>query len=640
MAGSSPGAIRAGKAFVELGVVDKLTAALNGWKGKLQAWAGGMAKVGAGLLGAGGVLAAPLTKLFKDAVSRGADIDALAKRFDLTAESVSGLAYAFERGGVGLDEFGGTLDGLNAKLLAAAGGGDSVFERLGLNARALIELPLDEQLEIIADRFTQIRLATDQAEVATELFGAAGTKMLPYLKHGAAGLRALAEEGRKAGAVLSAEDARQSADLMRAFTATWQALKYAVLEVGKALVPTAHDFKGVADCIRAGAATAREWVKENKGMILATAAVAAGLIAAGGAMLGLASAAAAAGKILGVVVLGIKAVAVAAGFLTTGVFGPLVGAIGLAGAAWLKWSDNGQAAAGHVAAGFRGMADTVKDTWGDVTEALKGGDLQGALSSAMSGLKLIWAKGIAALEKAWEDFKASTIGSWVATMLDGVKALGSLASDGTAAKKGGGGGPGGGEKGWAESSADATSNFLAKTGAGIVGTWKFLTEGREAAEQFSKTFREDMRGYAAQAAKDAEQRGRMMTDADKEVARLENEMLIARIRRRQEAAEKEKKAAAESAGRLGGDLGRMVAGVFGSLGKNGGPLPTYAQLAQAQKGTFSSYASAQTLGYGDNIGQRQLLATQETAKNTADAAAAARESAAETRKLREQLTVQ
>ena len=273
--GVGSGAIRAGRAFVELFADDtKLTRALTAAAGRLKQFGLSTAKVGAGVGGMGAAALAPITASFKEAVENGRDIGRIADRFKLSTESVSGLAYAFESVGASLDEFGGTLDGIGAKIAAAADGGDETFRRLGLNARALINLPVDKQLELLADRFTQIKNPIDRANIAQEMFGSAGLKLLPILEKGAAGFSELRGEAEDTGAIVSGEQAKQAQQIWANYTAVLRSVKYALLEVGKALLPQASDIKEVAGQIRVVSRGLGQWIRDNKGLVLAVAGTA------------------------------------------------------------------------------------------------------------------------------------------------------------------------------------------------------------------------------------------------------------------------------------------------------------------------------------------------------------------------------
>lgn len=405
MAGAS-GAIRAGRAFVELFVENnKFYKALDQASARLKATGGMWTKIGAGMGVAGAAVGAPMLKALGDAAARGSDIQTLADRFGLATQSVSALAYAFESSGASFDEFSGSLDGLGAKLASAADGNDELFRRLNLNARALIDLPLDQQLEHIADAFAKITNPIDRANISQELFGASGHKLLPVLQKGAAGIRDLKKEAGELGHVLDPETAKRGQDTMKGLNATWLAFKSVLLEVGSALLPTTEEIREFVATARRVAAGIRDWVKENKSVIVTVALVAAGLVAGGAALAAFGAIASGAGAAIGAVVLVLKAVA-ATVFL-------LLNPVGLAVAAIVLLGSQTEAA-GHVLDHFRELLGGVKEvaieTFSGIAAALKKGDLEGAMKIAGAGITAIWAEVMLSLRKGWNDFVKWMVG--------------------------------------------------------------------------------------------------------------------------------------------------------------------------------------------------------------------------------------
>ena len=119
--GGGSGAIRAGRSYVELFVNDnKFYKGLDAAQARLKKFGAVTANLGLAVKSAGSAVLQPLAKTFTDATNRGAAIDAIAKRFGVTTESVSALSYAFEKSGVSLGEFEGVLDGVAGKVRAAA----------------------------------------------------------------------------------------------------------------------------------------------------------------------------------------------------------------------------------------------------------------------------------------------------------------------------------------------------------------------------------------------------------------------------------------------------------------------------------------------------------------------------------------
>lgn len=403
---STSGAIKAGRAFVELFADDnKLYRALDRASAKLKATGAMWAKIGAGVSFAGATAAAPLLKLAGDAASRGADIKTLSDRFNLTTQSVSALAYAFESVGSPFEEFAGTLDSLGAKLASAADGNDELFRRLHLNARAMIDLPLDKQLDMIADAFSRITNPIDRANVASELFGGSGAKLLPVLAKGAAGLKALKDEASELGFVLDPESATRGQDAMRGLTASWLAFKSVLLEVGAATLPTSQEIRSMVAVVRQVAGGVRAWVKENRQAIVTVAIIAAGLVAAGATLTAFWAIISSVGAAVGAAVIVFKALVATVALLAN--------PVGLATAAlviFISQTEAGSKAASYFDEMLTGLKETAVSTFEGIVAALKKGDLELAFKVAGAGIRTIWAELMLSLRKGWNDFVKWLVG--------------------------------------------------------------------------------------------------------------------------------------------------------------------------------------------------------------------------------------
>lgn len=392
-------AIRAGRAFVELFASDTaLTRTLDAAAGKVRKFAGTIGGIGLKAGAAGGAILAPLGKALFDAVNKGAEIKRIALQYGQTTDAVSALAGAFGMAGSDMAEFSGVIDGLAGKVKAAADAGGLLDEQLVSlgRARDFEKLSLPQQFDKLAAALGRIPDAAHRAAKAQEWFGAAGAKLLPFLKDGAAGLAKLKADAQQAGGVMDAESIERSATASRALTTVWEELKNTVVAVGSALLPTSDQTKDITVRIREAFAAGRQWVAENKNLIIAAAAVGAGLVGLG--------------VTLGV--LKIALVAVATGIGAVGAaFTLLLSPIGLAAAAiagvialFVTCTAEGKAVAKEVGGAFVGMGQTFRETWGGIVEAVKAGDLERAFAILGAGVKALWRELLLTLKKGWNSF--------------------------------------------------------------------------------------------------------------------------------------------------------------------------------------------------------------------------------------------
>lgn len=166
---------------------------------------------------AGGVFAvAGIQSFIEQAVNFGDDLRSLADRMGTTTAELTRLQYIAEQSNTTFDVLRGSLDRLAKGLsLAEDGSGKArkAIADLGVDAEFLTRLPIEQQLNVVADAFQRIEKPADQVRIAMQLFGDEGTALVPILRLGSEGIRKLGEEGARAGAILADETATALADV-------------------------------------------------------------------------------------------------------------------------------------------------------------------------------------------------------------------------------------------------------------------------------------------------------------------------------------------------------------------------------------------------------------------------------------------
>jgi len=192
---------------------DKTAAAFNSLNKKL----GGLnksigasvtkiAKIGAAFGAAGIAAGVALTKASLESV------DALAKtsdRLGIATEKLAGLQHAASLAGVENKTLEKSLQNLAVGVSDAADGSgvakDALIE-LGLSAGVLEKLPLDQQLNVVADAMQGVTTQADKVRIATELFGARGVSVLNMIGEGSDNLKEMAAEAEHLGISISRVD--------------------------------------------------------------------------------------------------------------------------------------------------------------------------------------------------------------------------------------------------------------------------------------------------------------------------------------------------------------------------------------------------------------------------------------------------
>ena len=153
----------------------------------------------------------------------------------IKSSQFAGLTQQLARVGVEGDAANAVFAKLGKKVSDATHGNaeaSASFARLGINAQELSKLPLDEQFKRVADAVALLPPGGEQAAAAMKLFEEAGTKLLPVLQKGGAGIQDFIEQQKKTGAVLSDSQYKAAADAAKA----WKDSKNAITSVWDGLV--------------------------------------------------------------------------------------------------------------------------------------------------------------------------------------------------------------------------------------------------------------------------------------------------------------------------------------------------------------------------------------------------------------------
>jgi|GEM_PF-5088837 len=197
----------------------------SGVLNNLDAKLGGIGRIartaGTAIVGGMAAGAASIVTMARQTATLGDEIEKMSRRTGVSAESLSTLAFAAEQSGSNIGELENGLKRLARNVSdAEAGLTTSVraFDRLGISiydANGNLR-EVDDLLPSVADAMQGLRTDTERAATAQELFGRAGTQLLPMLMEGSKGIRDMQEEARALGREFSTTAARDSAELVDA----------------------------------------------------------------------------------------------------------------------------------------------------------------------------------------------------------------------------------------------------------------------------------------------------------------------------------------------------------------------------------------------------------------------------------------
>lgn len=192
---------------IPISATDKTAAAFKSVNQAAGRLAVSAAKIGVAFASAGVAAAAALTKM------QMSNIDSLAKTADkigVTTEALGGLRHAAELTGVGSDTLDMAMQRLTRRVSEAANGtgeAKNALIELGINAANLEKLPLDVQMEVIADAMGDVKSQSDKVRLAMKLFDSEGVSLVNTLASGSTGLQQMAKEADTLGITVSRVDA-------------------------------------------------------------------------------------------------------------------------------------------------------------------------------------------------------------------------------------------------------------------------------------------------------------------------------------------------------------------------------------------------------------------------------------------------
>jgi len=231
----------------------------------MAATAMGAAIVGAGVLS------------IKTYAQMGDEVQKMALRTGFTTEALSELRHAAEISGADLTTLEKGVKRMSGTILDASDGLETyirTFDHLGLKVEDLMGLSPEEQFMKIASAIAEIEDPTMRAALAQDVFGRAGTELLPLFDQGADGIAALRQEAHDLGIVFDQEAANKAAaftDAMHRVDESVSGLKMAIADnLIPALMPLIEKIQKII-------VNVSDWMKANpelaKAVVLATMAI-------------------------------------------------------------------------------------------------------------------------------------------------------------------------------------------------------------------------------------------------------------------------------------------------------------------------------------------------------------------------------
>lgn len=380
-------AIQAGRAFVDIIARDKYSKGLGKAQAKLRAFGVGVAKIGIGMAAGSAAVGGALFAITKGFATSGAALDDMSKRTGASVEALSELSFAAGQSGASLEDVEIALKKMQNTLTDAAGGGKAAvaaLAKLGLTAQQLAGLSPDEQMMKIADGLDAIKDPAARTAAALDVFGKSGTKLLPMLEGGSAGLGALRQAARDAGLVMTTDMAQAAAKLDDGFDALWRTIGGLANQIGAALAPAMTEIIAKLTPIIADVG---KWISQNPELVVAVGAAAVAIGALGAAAI-----------VTGAAITGVVAIL---GAITS----PITLAVAALGGlvAWFVTATE---------AGQR-LGDIFGETFKGILSALGSGQWELAARIGWAGVMAAFYDLILPLREAWQNFISWVQKTWM-----------------------------------------------------------------------------------------------------------------------------------------------------------------------------------------------------------------------------------
>ncbi len=176
----------------------------------VKSWAKGdklISGIKTGLASIAGVFAVSgVVGMIKDTVALGGELSDTSQAIGVGVEALQELRYAAGFAGVASEDLTGSIGKFAKGMTEAQKTGKGPFvdalRSLRISMRDLKGESLDQNLEVIADRFKAMPNGAKKTALAMQLFGKSGAKLIPFLNEGQAGIVKLRNEARELGVVL------------------------------------------------------------------------------------------------------------------------------------------------------------------------------------------------------------------------------------------------------------------------------------------------------------------------------------------------------------------------------------------------------------------------------------------------------
>lgn len=202
-------------------------------------------------------------KMVKQYVEVGDMIHKMALRTGFAAETLSELAYAADISGADINMLEKGVKKMSKTIVDASYGLETylrVFRSLDLEIEDLLKMKPEDQFLTLGAAIAEMESDTLRTAAAVDIFGRAGTMLLPFFKEGAEGIEKLRKEAHTLGIIFDEEAAAKAAKLKDAQTALSGSVKGLSIAILNDLIPVITDVtQGFTDFFVTSRKDAKGW---------------------------------------------------------------------------------------------------------------------------------------------------------------------------------------------------------------------------------------------------------------------------------------------------------------------------------------------------------------------------------------------
>ena len=216
---------------------------------KMQSWsqrnAQKFGQMGRTMTVAGAAIVASMGLMVKKYVAAGDEVHKMSLRTGFATETLSELGYAAQIAGTDLGTIEKGIKKMQKTIIDADSGLETYvrsFRRIGIEVSELKKQNPEKQFETLSKAIAGIEDPTMRAATAQEIFGRAGTMLLPMFNEGVEGMEKLKEKAHELGIVFDQEAADKAARLADAQTTLKEAMNGLAITIADKLVPPISNF--------------------------------------------------------------------------------------------------------------------------------------------------------------------------------------------------------------------------------------------------------------------------------------------------------------------------------------------------------------------------------------------------------------